>query len=82
LIVDIAHRASGSEGQWTEVVHRREGYTLIYYEAGGDGIEPAEIGAEGVNSLQLDGSVNWKGINNTQKHPRSQPGPFRSYGYW
>jgi prepilin-type N-terminal cleavage/methylation domain-containing protein len=81
LMVDIAHRASGTEGQWTEVVHRKEGYILMYYEVG-DPIEPEEIGAEGINSLQLDGSVFWKGIDDTRKHPRSQPGSYRSYGWW
>ncbi len=82
LIVDMAHRASGGEGQWTEVVHRNGGYTLMYYAAGGTHIEPEEIGAEGVNSLQLDGSVLWMGIEQTQKHPRSKPGDYRSYGWW
>ena len=83
-MVDMAHRAAGGGdvGSWTEVVHRRNGYIFYYWTAGGRMIEPAELGAEGVNSLQLDGSVCWKGIKHTQKHPRSQPGPYRSYGWW
>jgi prepilin-type N-terminal cleavage/methylation domain-containing protein len=84
VMVDMAHRAAGGGdgGSWTEVVHRRKGYIEYYWTAGGRPIEPADLGAEGVNSLQLDGSVYWKGIKHTQKHPRSQPGPYRSYGWW
>lgn len=82
VMVDVAHRASGSEGQWTEVVHRGGGYDKTYYLAGGRPLEPAEFGAEGVNSLQLDGSVIWKNIKDLEKHPRSQPPGYRSYGYW
>ncbi|MCX5632067.1 MAG: type II secretion system protein [Phycisphaerae bacterium] len=84
VMVDISHRAAGAGDvySWTEVVHRPSGYIFYYWNAGGRKIEPADLGAEGVNSLQLDGSVRWKGLKSTQKHPRSSPGPYRSYGWW
>ena len=80
-MVDVAHRASGSEGSWTEAVHAKGGYTLVYYEAGRI-IEPEDIYTEGVNNLHLDGSVEWKRMKETQKHPRSKPPNYRSYGWW
>jgi len=84
VMVDISHRAAGAGdgGSWTEVVHRRGGYVFHHWTAGGRAVEPKDLGADGVDSLQLDGSVRWKAINDTKKHPRSQPGPYRSYGWW
>jgi prepilin-type N-terminal cleavage/methylation domain-containing protein len=86
VMVDICHRARAGGGletsSWTEVVHRRAGYIIYYWPSSGRVIEPMQLNAEGVNSLQLDSSVHWKGIKYTQKYPRSPPGPYRSYGWW
>ena len=81
LMVDIAHRASGSEGSWTEAVHTKTGYTFVYYNAG-QITEPKEIYTEGINNLLLDGSVKWKTMEEAEKHPRSKPPNYRSYGWW
>jgi prepilin-type N-terminal cleavage/methylation domain-containing protein len=78
VMVDLIEQASGS-WHWTEAVHRRNGWTRLFTSGG---VEPDEIGAEGGNSLHLDGSVVWTKMSELKKYPRSQPGAYRSFGYW
>jgi prepilin-type N-terminal cleavage/methylation domain-containing protein len=79
VMVDVVEQASG-KWFWVEAVHRRGGYAQVYYS--GSPPEPEEIDAEGGNSIHLDGSVVWTKMQDLKKYPRSQPGPYRSFGYW
>lgn len=80
LAVDIIDQAWGSPTSFTDVVHCKGGWTRVDIPIPP---EPEELGAEGVNSLQLDGSVIWYEMNMLKKYPRSNPGAgYRSYGYW
>ena len=78
VMVDLIEQAAG-RWHWTEAVHRRGGWAMLYTSGG---VEPDEIGAEGGNSLHLDGSVVWSGMSKLTKYPRSQPGAYRPFGYW
>jgi hypothetical protein len=79
VMVDLIEQASG-RWFWVEAVHRRGGYALTYF--GANPPEPDEVGAEGGNSVHLDGSVVWTRIGELKKYPRSKPGDYRSFGYW
>ena len=78
VMVDLIEQASG-RWHWTEAVHRSGGWARLYTSGQ---VEPDEIGAEGGNSLHLDGSVVWTRMSRLKKYPRSQPGAYRSFGYW
>ena len=78
VVVDLIEQANGN-WFWTEAVHRKGGWAFVYTSGG---VEPDEIGAEGGNSLHMDGSVVWTPMSGLKKYPRSQPGTYRSFGYW
>ncbi len=78
LVVDLIEQANG-EWFWTEAVHRKGGWSLVYTSGG---VEPEDIDTDGGNSLHMDGSVVWTSVKKMKKYPRSQPGSYRSFGYW
>jgi prepilin-type N-terminal cleavage/methylation domain-containing protein len=79
LMADFVEQASGN-WYWLEATHRKGGYQKVFFDSSPP--EPDAIDVQGGNTLYLDGSVNWHDMDKLDKYPRSEPGKYRSFGYW